>query len=70
MKTKKVKGIIVIVLLIIVSYGNAQSLKVTLLGTGAPVPSIGRFGPAILVEAGGQNFCLIVDVELHKGSGN
>ena len=55
MKTKKVKGIIVIVLLIIVSYGNAQSpFKVTLLGTGAPVPSIGRFGPAIIVEAGGQ----------------
>jgi ribonuclease Z len=55
MRTKKVKGIIVIALLIIVSYGNAQSsIKVTLLGTGAPVPSIERFGPSILVEAGGQ----------------
>ncbi len=30
------------------------SIKVTLLGTGAPVPSIERFGPSILVEAGGE----------------
>lgn len=55
MKSKKVKGIFVIFLIIIVSCANAQSLiKVTLLGTGAPVPSIERFGPSILVEAGGQ----------------
>ena len=33
---------------------KAQPIKVTLLGTGAPVPSIERFGPSILVEAGGQ----------------
>lgn len=34
---------------------NAQSyIKVTLFGTGPPVPSIERFGPSILVEAGGQ----------------
>lgn len=34
---------------------NAQSpIKVTLLGTGAPVPSMERFGASILVEAGGQ----------------
>lgn len=32
------------------SYG--QALKVTLLGTGNPRPSIERFGPSILVEAG------------------
>lgn len=55
MRTKKIKGIIVLVLLLIVSNGKAQSpIKVTLLGTGAPVPSIERFGPSILVEAGGQ----------------
>ncbi|HEX8327613.1 MAG TPA: MBL fold metallo-hydrolase [Hymenobacter sp.] len=30
----------------------AQTLKVTLLGTGAPIPNIERFGPSILVEAG------------------
>jgi ribonuclease Z len=32
----------------------AQDFKVTLLGTGAPIPSIVRFGPSILVEAGSQ----------------
>lgn len=30
------------------------SIKVTLLGTGAPVPLVDRFGPSILVEAGNQ----------------
>ncbi|MGN6399701.1 MAG: MBL fold metallo-hydrolase [Flavisolibacter sp.] len=37
-------------------YAGAQSsaIKVTLLGTGAPVPSVERFGPSILVEAGNQ----------------
>jgi ribonuclease Z len=30
----------------------SQNLKVTLLGTGAPRPSMERFGPSILVEAG------------------
>src|SRR5580704_1659096 len=30
----------------------AQNLKVTLLGTGNPPPSMERFGPSILVEAG------------------
>lgn len=35
-----------------VCYG--QALKVTLLGTGNPRPSIDRFGPSILVEAGQQ----------------
>jgi ribonuclease Z len=33
---------------------HAQSLKVTLLGTGSPRPTISRFGPSILVEAGNQ----------------
>src|SRR4051812_33288948 len=32
--------------------GHAQNLKVTLLGTGAPRPTMDRFGPSILVEAG------------------
>ena len=31
---------------------DAQSLKVTLLGTGYPEPRMDRFGPSILVEAG------------------
>jgi ribonuclease Z len=32
----------------------AQDIKVTLLGTGCPVPVMDRFGPSILVEAGGS----------------
>lgn len=36
--------------------GAAQSINVTLLGTGVPQPSIERFGPATLVEAGNQYF--------------
>ena len=35
---------------------GAQEVKVTLLGTGTPVPSMNRFGPSILVEAAGQKF--------------
>src|SRR5690242_8741601 len=30
----------------------AQTLKVTLLGTGSPQPRMDRFGPSVLVEAG------------------
>lgn len=33
-----------------------QNITVTLLGTGAPPPSMSRFGPSTLVEAGGQRF--------------
>lgn len=35
---------------------HAQEIKVTLLGTGTPVPAMNRFGPSILVEAAGQKF--------------
>ena len=34
---------------------DKPEFKVTLLGTGEPVPSIERFGPATLVQAGGLN---------------
>jgi ribonuclease Z len=34
----------------------AQTIRVTLLGTGTPQPSIERFGAATLVEAGGNYF--------------
>lgn len=45
----------IFLLIAIVSLAEAQTpFKVTLLGTGAPVPSIERFGPSILVEAGGK----------------
>jgi len=33
---------------------NADFIKVTLLGTGSPRPSVDRFGPAVLVEVGGK----------------
>ena len=35
---------------------DAQDIKVSLLGTGSPPPVMNRFGPSILVEAGGQKF--------------
>ncbi len=33
---------------------SAPAIRVTLLGTGRPLPAIDRFGPATLVEAGGE----------------
>lgn len=39
---------------------NAQDFRVTLLGTGDPIPRTDRFGPATLVEVGGQE--LLFDV--------
>lgn len=39
---------------------RAQTIKVTLLGTGSPIPLIERFGPSILVEANGDK--LLFDV--------
>lgn len=38
----------------ITSAASAQSFKVTLLGTGNPRPSMERFGPSILVQAGSE----------------
>lgn len=38
---------------------DACDFKVTLLGTGTPIPSPDRFGPSALVEAGGQR--LLID---------
>ena len=35
---------------------QAPDIRVTLLGTGTPPPVMNRFGPSILVEAGGQKF--------------
>ncbi|NKB21891.1 MAG: MBL fold metallo-hydrolase [Alphaproteobacteria bacterium] len=34
---------------------DKKGFKVTLLGTGTPFPSMTRFGPGILIQAGGQN---------------
>ena len=55
-KRFRVKGIATLALVLFSSISLSQDIKVTLLGTGAPVPSIERFGPATLVEAGGQKF--------------
>ena len=35
---------------------QGQTIRVTLLGTGSPLPVMERFGPSILVEAGEQKF--------------
>ncbi len=46
--------ILIVVCVIFLNLGiRAQTIKVTLLGTGAPAPVMDRFGPSILVEAGG-----------------
>ena len=55
MNDKKLKSLLLVLVCLVAYCGYAQpSIKVTLLGTGAPVPSMERFGPSILVEAGGQ----------------
>jgi ribonuclease Z len=52
--------IVGIILLLAPALSQAQELKVTLLGTGAPPPEIERFGPSTLVEAGMEQ--LVFDV--------
>ena len=37
---------------------TASDFRVTLLGTGVPIPSPDRFGPCTLVEAGDQKFLI------------
>jgi ribonuclease Z len=37
---------------------TGSDFRVTLLGTGVPIPSPDRFGPCTLVEAGGQKFLM------------
>lgn len=57
MRNKRfIKGFLVLLFIAAIYKAESQSssIKVTLLGTGAPVPSIDRFGPSILVEAGNQ----------------
>ncbi len=46
--------VLMIVSLALAVTAPSQSLKVTLLGTGSPEPRLDRFGPSILVEAGGE----------------
>jgi ribonuclease Z len=49
-------GFAILVIIIVSQPAYAQQIKVTLLGTGSPSPVMNRFGPSILVEAGGQKF--------------
>lgn len=65
---KKFAGIFVAVLLVALAIpmqataqsGAEKPFKVTLLGTGTPLPLMTRFGPGILIQAGGKN--LLFDV--------
>lgn len=57
MRSTSIGSIMVILLIVLAPISaRAQSLKVTLLGTGHPGPSMERFGPSTLVEAGGEKF--------------
>ena len=40
---------------LVAATAHAQAMRVTLLGTGSPPPSVERFGPATLVEVGKQS---------------
>ena len=51
---------LLLVLLLLLSLRMpAQNFKVTLLGTGSPIPLVDRFGPSTLVEAGSEK--LLID---------
>lgn len=49
-------GLVLFLLLLIPCSAAAEEIRVTLLGTGGPVPVMNRFGPSTLVEAGGKKF--------------
>ncbi len=56
---KMLRGVWTLALLtavLIPSAAHAQDITITLLGTGCPPAVMNRFGPSILVEAGGQKF--------------
>lgn len=54
------KKILFVLMFCFTASANAQDFRVTLLGTGDPIPRADRYGPATLVQAGGQN--LLFDV--------
>ncbi len=51
-----VTGIVLALTALAPATAAGQETKVTLLGTGCPPPVMNRFGPSILVEAGGGKF--------------
>lgn len=56
MKTLREMLVLGVVTVLLPVVANAQEIRVTLLGTGTPVPAMNRFGPSILAEAAGQKF--------------
>jgi ribonuclease Z len=60
MTSARRRGVNGVLLFLFMSSGvAAQDFKVTLLGTGSPIPLIDRFGPSTLVEAGREK--LLID---------
>jgi len=53
---RRMMGIALFALAFVPAAAQGQEIKITLLGTGCPPPVMNRFGPSILVEAGGQKF--------------
>ena len=60
--------VLILVLSLVGAFAQAQSklsplqpqeFRVTLLGTGSPTPSMTRFGPGVLIQAGGKH--LLID---------
>jgi ribonuclease Z len=51
-----VAGIVLALTALAPATAAGQEIKVTLLGTGSPPPVMNRFGPSILLEAGGGKF--------------
>lgn len=56
MKSARATLVLAFIVALLPMAAHAQEIRVTLLGTGTPVPAMNRFGPSILVEAGGQKF--------------
>lgn len=52
----RVVGIVLLVIALVPAAAQNQAIKVIILGTGTPAPVMKRFGPSILVEAGGEKF--------------
>lgn len=60
LRPNRVTASCILALAVALSASNlaGQQIKVTLLGTGGPLPSLDRFGPSTLIEAGGRAFLI------------
>jgi len=54
----------------IVTQAVAQEIKITLLGTGNPIPTLDRFGPSALVEADANGCSSTVGAERRNDCGS